>query len=252
MTAAFLEVIGYSEGKYTWLIGSDDQLSTFSLETLLPLLKKEDPKLVLSNLFFYKEDSELKNLSALNSYHSFDGFEDLAQFMGKFSSEEERIRFDHSFTFISLFCFETKFYQDSLALVIKDKGEEYINGHYFNFAVIVYYALQKGKILLFDDFFVLVKASNVCMWKFKKKIYTDLVDLTHILRKRYTLSSRFCSFQNKINRFFMTGVLLGHLGYRRIMPILEKSGFTKTKSFLLVRKIVIWFLNVVARVSSRG
>ena len=81
MTAAFLEVIGYSEGKYTWLIGSDDQLSTFSLETLLPLLKKEDPKLVLSNLFFYKEDSELKNLSALNSYHSFDGFEDLSQFM---------------------------------------------------------------------------------------------------------------------------------------------------------------------------
>ena len=169
--------------------------------------------------------------------------------MGKFSSEEERIRFDHSFTFISLFCFETKFYQDSLALVIKDKGEKYINGHYFNFAVIVYYALQKGKILLLDASMVLVKLSNICMWKMNKKIYMDINDLNSMLFSHYKLSKGFITFQNTIKRTLLNWLIATYCWSHYFMPLFRKRWVLNNPIYLISRKIILTCISTTASLS---
>ncbi|MEI8252531.1 MAG: hypothetical protein WCG25_02005 [bacterium] len=63
------------------MFGSDDQMNNLALESVLSVIKKEQPQLILSTLFHYNQDIEIENSIQKNEFNTFNGFQELSSFM---------------------------------------------------------------------------------------------------------------------------------------------------------------------------
>lgn len=237
MTRALLEVIWYSQGEYTWMMWSDDQLSHFALKQILSAIKNEHPKLLLSNLFPYKDPTEIKNCNYKDTYITLDWFKKMATYMWTDSYDKNKFWYEQHFTFMSVFCFETQFFKQSLIKAIGSKGKEYIESNYFNYIYIIYSSLWENKIVLFDADFILLHMDNSTMWRPNIKIYNDLEDLFSMINLTYSIDSNFLEFEKKISNYIYKAMYQ----WQKLVPIisfLEKIWLYKTLSHLW-RKYVL-------------
>lgn len=82
MMPAILEAIEYSNGKYTWLFGSDDFFQENSLEIVLEELKKNSPKLLLSTRYSFDRIEDCGNyISEERRILEFNGFADFGTYL---------------------------------------------------------------------------------------------------------------------------------------------------------------------------
>lgn len=230
MTAALLEVIWYSKGKYSWMFWSDDQMNTMSLKYVIDVIKKESPKLILSTLFHYHKEDEIKHSIQNNEFNVFDWFKNLSDYMWSKKYEKHTLGLEQHFTFMSVFCFETQFFREWMSKVVKEKWESYLLKNYFNYIYIVYSNLKIGKIILFKDNFVLLKYSNNCSRSVKWKIYNDLNDLLNMIKNKYKLSCRFLLFITRVRLFFVT---------LTVWALINRFWLADNKIYVIVRKFLI-------------
>ena len=231
MTKALLEVIWYSDWKYTWLIWSDDQLAKFSLKQMTDVIKKENPKLLLSNLFPYKSHDQIDKNVAKKGYTSFQWFEEMAKYMWSDTYNKDVFWYEQHFTFMSVFCFETMFFRDWLENVLKKKTKEYIDSNYFNYIYVLYNFLWINKVVLFDGCFILLYMRNTTMWRPNLKIYKDIKDLFSMINDNYSLDNNFLRFEKKISSYIKHAMKK----WKLIVPIvvfLQKIWLYKIFSYL--------------------
>jgi len=229
MTPALLEVVEYAKWEYSRMFGSDDQMNNLALESVLSVIKKEQPQLILSTLFHYNQDIEIENSIQKNEFNTFNGFQELSSFMWSDKYNKATLWLEQHFTFMSVFCFNTNFFRESLAICIKQKWKDYLLKNYFNYIYIVYSNLETGKIVLFKDNFILVKSSNNSDRNVKWKIYKDLDDLLTMIRWKYKLTPSFKKFIRRIRFFFVT---------LAIGAFVRKLWLTQNKYYIFLRNIV--------------
>ena len=148
MLPAILESINMSNGKYTWLFGSDDFMHKDALKITLDIIKNNSPTLILSNrtIFENPKDLEIKDTQEVKTLF-FKGFSDFWIYL--WMSEEEKYSDKQNYlTFMSVFCFDTQYYKESLQYVNKSVCKiTDLEKHYFNYIVVLFSRLFVTKII---------------------------------------------------------------------------------------------------------
>jgi len=196
MTAAFLESIDLSKGKYTRLFGSDDFMTPDALSIVLSVIKEKSPTVLLSNRTSYTEHTN-HILPKHPRVHSFAGFVDFAKFLGQDDPAKYVDKVIY-FTFISVFCFETAYYKEMLAYIEKEVSlPDMLKKDYFNFALVVYANLPKEKTICVveDPRLVYVQGwAENHSWHPNKKIPQDFKFLIDYLIRHYSLEKSAIKF----------------------------------------------------------
>lgn len=200
MLPAILEAISFSSGEYTWLFGSDDFMHKDSLSIVLNIIKQETPKIILSNRLVFKKDWEI-NIDRDNilKYVSFKWFNDFATYL--WLDEKDKFEDKHNyFTFMSVFCFKTLFYKESLEFTLKNISNEWeLLKNYFNYILILYSNIFSKDIItvIENPHLVYCQAENHNRTH-NTKIVKDIKELTNYVKKKYIISP---SCNKTLNRF---------------------------------------------------
>jgi hypothetical protein len=226
MCPAFLEALGLWTGKYLWLMGSDDFMYKKSLHYLMDAIKKS-PKLILSSRietsFWNWEENLITDDWVKIISITTNNFFDLLW-------KKEILYYDkvNYFTFISIFCFEKKHYQESYDYLKSKIDNTFLNKHYFNFSLIGFSNLKKNDyISIIDNPKLIICESDNHWWSPHRKISRDLLHLTKFLKKQYILSISTKIFFIKMNGMWWFNC--------NIVPYIKK--------FL----IKLWLFNIVLK-----
>ncbi|HMS91870.1 MAG TPA: glycosyltransferase family 2 protein, partial [Candidatus Absconditabacterales bacterium] len=83
MTASFLEAISLSNGKYTWLFGSDDFMYKNALEIVIDIIKSKSPTVILPNRLSFSDIEKCKEYKETDiKLLDFQGFSDFGIYLG--------------------------------------------------------------------------------------------------------------------------------------------------------------------------
>lgn len=190
MLPAILESIDMSNGEYTRLFGSDDFMHKNALKIVLNIIRSKTPTLILSNRITFNDVSECDNypkedLQSLN----FMWFSDFWTYF--WINEENKYQDKRNYlTFMSVFCFQTNYYQGMLKYVTKNICTlDELKKHYFNYILILFSQLftERSICVIEKPRLVFCQWWNTS-WKPNRKINKDVKMLMNYLRNTYVLS----------------------------------------------------------------
>ncbi len=244
MCPAFLEAIEFSWWEYTRLFGSDDMMSSISLETILHEIKTNNPSIILSDRYVFSDESEIKELSLFPDKKDIllHGWKDFFEFLWKDNKENWPMNWNF-FTFISIFCFKQEFYLKNKQKFLEKYGKTYqrLSYNYFNFALIPYFDIGGDKITIIrSKTLVFAKWWNHG-WSFSSMdIFNDLYFLIKTLRKEYKISY-------KCDMFFNHMLLWRFLP--SIMWMMKKNSILKYlyKPLMAIYNFSAWSIHKILR-----
>lgn len=222
MLPAILESIEMSNGEYTWLFWSDDFMSKDALRIMKWLIKRESPKLVLTNRIIFWEQSECTDtvLATDSTEQVFNGFSDFSTYIGLNEPEKFDDK-DNYFTFMSVFCFDTQYYMEAYRFTEKNVCSlDELKKHYFNYVVVLFSQLFAGrKIGVVESPALVFCQPDNHNWRPNNKISKDLYMLFSYLKRTYPVSRDWSRMLDKIafrwwkvcNVFWPARHLLGKL-----------------------------------------
>lgn len=236
MLPAILESIEMSDGKYTWLFGSDDFMQEDSLEIVMGILKNQTPTVVLSNRLTFKDSSECDSYQEEERKSLyFQWFADFWIYL--WLEEKEKYEDKHNyFTFMSVFCFETTYYKEMLEYVTKNVcSKSELNKHYFNYIVVLFSQLfsEKTICVIEKPRLVFCQADNH-NWKQNRKIVKDIKMLSNYVKNTYILPYNTIKL---LDKFILRWWLMSDIA-NLAKPILSKIWLYKSLSYFW-RKYVL-------------
>ncbi len=191
MLPAILESINMSKWEYTWLFWSDDFMQENALEIVINAIKKHSPKILLTNRFDVDNFEESRNYKNENqTVYSFQWFSDFWTYLWL----EETAKFEDKhnyFTFMSVFCFNTNFYQSSLQFTQSNILDNvWLKKHYFNYILILFSKVFDSDIIWIIESPCLVFCQNNNHNRnHNKKISKDIKMLCNYIANNYALST---------------------------------------------------------------
>lgn len=190
MLPAILESINMSNWIYTWLFGSDDFMQKDALKIVKETIKSGSPTLILSNRFDFEDIEECYTyMPPKKNILFFNGFSDFSTYLGLEEREKEWDKHNY-FTFMSVFCFETEYYQKMYKYILDNVCEKAkLDKHYFNYVVILFSQLFSWKKIAIVESprLVFCKVDNH-WWRYNRKIIKDIKMLTTYIKKNYIIS----------------------------------------------------------------
>lgn len=233
MLPAILESIDMSNGQYTWLFGSDDYMSEEALMTVMDIIREKSPTLVLSNRVM--TDTSYSPLSSeTQSIRYFYGFSDFSIYLWLPEKEKYDDKWNY-LTFMSVFCFETWYYQEMKSYVMRYVcNYEALERHYFNYIVILFSALTATHIIAVVEHprLVFCQWGNTS-WKPNNKINIDIKMLMDFLSRTYVLSP---NCKTLFRTFYRESFLYGSILYKVFqIPLLGKFLASLSRNRTLIK-----------------
>lgn len=193
MMPSILDAILKCSWEYIWLFGSDDFMWPSGISTMLSLIEKEKPDLILSN--FWRWEINIDYTDKKLVYQTYNTVTDFCNNFWKQKTEytypKATDRYAAYFSYMSIYCFRNDVFKSLHHLVLKQKEENYILKHYFNY---IYILLWNNKI------------KNICLcssptltymiwwwWHSRTmnaKIMQDVQSIFKMLNKQYDINFR--------------------------------------------------------------
>ncbi len=246
MLPAILESIEMSTGRYTWLFGSDDFMHSDALEIITETIKKQEPTLILSNRLNVNITEEASDYIENNSQIlTFNWFSNFSEYFWVDDASKYQDKWNY-LTFMSVFCFETEYYRQSLEYTqnsIIDMAA--LKKHYFNYIVILFSRLSVERVICIIEKprLVFCQSANTS-WEPNHKINQDIKMLMDYLKKNYSLTP-WCIkiFKRMYFESFLYGTILYKLQKIHLFKIIMKrltQNNTVKKIYYTLTKIVSW------------
>ncbi len=246
MLPAILESIDMSTGEYTWLFGSDDFMYPDALEIVIRTIKKQSPTLILSNRLNVRVTEEASSYTEKDTQLlAFNGFSDFSEYLWIDDTSKYQDKWNY-LTFMSVFCFETGYYRQSLEYTqnsIIDMTA--LKKHYFNYILILFSRLSPERIICIIEKprLVFCQSANTS-WEPNHKINQDIKMLMNYLKENYSLSP-WCIkiFKRMYFESFLYGTILYKLQKIRFFDILMRKIIQNNavkKTYYTLTRILSW------------
>lgn len=177
------KVLSLWEWEYLWLLGSDDCISKNALKIMINTIKIT-PKIILCKRYSSWEN----NIGIINNIN--DNVFGFKSFIDLLKKETNKQDIDVFFTFMSIICFEKKYFNDSLKLLINQYWENMLSLHSFNFSFIWFSNLKEIDLISIIESPRLIKVNSDVGRKPNMKIWNDLKLEMEFFIKKYSLNRR--------------------------------------------------------------
>jgi len=232
MTAAIMESVEYSNGKYTRIFSSDDVMDPYALEHAISLIETKSPTLIINNRFEFLKTNDYSHIyNETLHYDIFNWFKEFWNYLWNNIDKTLNEKTNY-FTFVSIACFETKHYHKSLQNILNILPLSELKQNYFNWAILIYSSLKpNNKIALIRNKLVYAQTNNSGR-NANNKIINDLKKLFSILSEEYhptKICQRF--FEKTINirkNYIYMTMLLNPIRNSRFLKRFKNNKVTKS------------------------
>lgn len=242
MLPAILEAISFSNGKYTRLFWSDDFMQKNSLEIVLNIIKNKQPTLILSNRFVFDNINECKKYKTESTKSIyFQWFSEFSIYLWLDEKEKYEDKWNY-FTFMSIYCFETDYYQQMLDFVKKSICNiEELNKNYFNYIVILFSKLTPDRtICIVESPRLVFCQTDNHWWRLNKNIFDDYIFLANLVQETYQLTTGCKKFLKKNIRWLWMALYI-------YSPIINSKLIKLIKYWEHTKKIYRKICNIIAK-----
>ena len=201
MMPSIMKSILKCNGEYIWLFGSDDIMWPNWLNSILSIINKESPDLILSNYW------SSKNINYENTWLKYSKYSYVEDFCNNLWNQQSNIdsikTFDHVisyFSYMSIYCFRRDIFKLSYDVIVAEKNNNIdIMNHYFNYIYILLSYRNLQNICLSNNPTLTYNGSGwEDWWTFKYQIIRDMKSLLHMLSCHYDLSRKTNNIFNRI------------------------------------------------------
>lgn len=190
MIPSILNVAKMGSGEYIWLFSDDDIMDPTAIKTMLDLIKKEKPWLIINKFLWFKDESELKH-DNVNSFGNIVNVIGIENFFDYLSTVKYSI--DGYMMHCSLFCCKKEIFVKNLHTLLQENWKEYmniLNRDFFGHIRIIYIPFwNTEKITVVEKNLVLLRSGNIS-WSFVFKTCTDYLHLAQDLNKKYKINKK--------------------------------------------------------------
>lgn len=190
MIPSILNVAQMGIGEYVWLFSDDDIMHPTAIKTMLNVIKKETPWLILNKFLWFKDENDLKEhkSNAIGNITSVVWIESLFDYLSTVNYS-----IDGYMMHCSLFCCKREIFVHNLTSLLKEHWESYmniLNKDFFGHIRIIYIPFwNKDKITVIEKDLVLLRSGNIS-WSFVFKTCTDYLYLAQDLHKKYKINRK--------------------------------------------------------------
>lgn len=212
-----LSIPNQANWEYIRFLSDDDMISNISIKTILEIIKKDNPWLILSKYFWFTDGDSinLRQIDKKWQITTMIWIESFFDFLGTINYS-----INWYMIALSLFCFKKNLYINNLNKILKKNGVEYLdilNKDNFPHSRIIFIPFGNiEKITIIEKELVLIRWGNIS-WKFSFVVCQDLLRLIKDLKKTYKISRKTYR-KMKIMYFYciFTYVIINHI--RRFIP----------------------------------
>jgi len=192
MMPSILDSILTCTWEYIRLFGSDDIMWPYGIKTILSLIEKEKPDLILSN---YWTANKIDKNNQKVIYKNYDNIE---SFCNNFSKQKSEYfhpsainRYSSYFSYMSIYCFRNDVFKKLHDITLTQKGENYLLKHYFNYIYILLWNNKVKKMCLCSSpTLTYMKWGWESGWTMNIKIIKDVFSMFRLLNKQYRINIR--------------------------------------------------------------
>lgn len=139
MMPSIMDAILKSSWKYVRLFWSDDYMWPYWISTILNLISKENPDLILNNYWLANNINYHKWVLKYKNYNNILDFVNNSWPQGKDTNKQlsNLHHYVSYFSYMSIYCFRLDIFSASYQKLLEGVNEEYILSHYFNYIYIL-------------------------------------------------------------------------------------------------------------------
>lgn len=191
MMPSILDSILKCSWEYIWLFGSDDIMWPFGIKTMLSLIKKGNPDLILSNYW------KIKNINYINDSIDYTVYGNVSEFCNNLNVDKHKyadvLSIDHLvsyFSYMSIYCFRSDLFKSQYNLLLEKWKGDYLSKHYFNYIYILFHNTRMKTIYLCNNPTLTYHQWWKTSWKISIKILKDVLSIFNVIKQEHNIQAK--------------------------------------------------------------